>query len=68
MFDQKNYEEFYVNVTGLHFFIGRGKGRARAETSHLHVKIWCYFELKPKGHIFVILSFFLGFKGFTKNS
>ena len=68
MFDQKYYEEFYVNVICLHFFIGRGTGRVRAETSHLHVKIWCYFELKPKRHIFVILSYFLRFKGSTKIS
>lgn len=39
MFDQKNYEEFYVNLTGLQFLIGRGKGRVRGETSHLHVKM-----------------------------
>ena len=31
MFDQKNYEEFYyVNATGLHFFIGRGKGKSKS--------------------------------------
>lgn len=43
----------------VHVLLEQVKEGYETETTHLHVKTWCYFELKPKWHVFVIFSYFL---------